>query len=107
MTADLMMAFSGVCAASGCIVEALSIFISWSGLLRANEAIDIILSDVALPGDARIAHSRPTEAAVQIRDAKTSPLQLSVIADHRAILAVRYAVRRRAGMNGTRLLNTT
>lgn len=51
LTSELVYAFVGAISKSHSTAEALCVFTAWSGLLRASEAVALITSDVALPGD--------------------------------------------------------
>lgn len=105
LTRELMLAFSARLLQIGRLHSAVALALSWSGYLRASEALDLTWDRVALPGDVRLAHRGTAAAGVNIVNAKTGPLQFVPIHDKLVVrLLQTFAGSRRAqNVSPTRL----
>lgn len=81
LTRQLTLAFLGRLLTQGKARMALCIGLTWGGLLRANETLALVGSDVALPGDPRLADCADGTAGVLVRSSKTGPMQVALIDD--------------------------
>lgn len=71
LTIQVAHDFIGFLLSRGDMGSALSIAICWGALLRSQEALDLKIADLALPGDHRLSDCGPEVAGVLIKVAKT------------------------------------
>lgn len=106
VTRAMLLAFSGCLLEKGHLEEAICIVVAWSALLRMNEATNLKVQHVALPGDPRLAQCPTVTAAVLVESAKTGPRQLAIIDDPIAVQALVSHVERKQQQNDDQLFNT-
>ena len=62
-------------------VVAAALATAWGGYLRASEVLNLSWTDIALKGDTRTRHLSQCIVGLNIKDAKTGPLQFTAIRD--------------------------
>ena len=86
MTKRFLLAFVHHLISRSHVVAAVALAVQWGCYLRGSKVLHLCRHHVALPGDARVSRFRKMFPGINIKDAKTEPLQFTVIRDHDVLL---------------------